>query len=260
MDNYAKGEDIFMNRIKKLICVILGCVYLLFNLGIFMVIRTNLLPLSLVNLFVEAILNISLSTMLLFLLWYGSQKLLKIERKTFFGFLLSGTFLSWLGCVVCIFYLDAIAAIVGGVYLFCVIGMSVMICLSMIKKQICVIGGIIYFVCIERMYAVLLDEYGLFTPYVGKRTAICLICLLSLLLLLLFWLISYSILKIHTKKFLVNVILGGYLSLFFWPANNFFSAGADCKLKIEYLLFFLTISIIICCSIAGLGKLCKERE
>ena len=80
MDNYAKGEDIFMNRIKKLICVILGCVYLLFNLGIFMVIRTNLLPLSLVNLFVEAILNISLSTMLLFLLWYGSQKLLKIER------------------------------------------------------------------------------------------------------------------------------------------------------------------------------------
>lgn len=249
-----------MNRIKKLICVILGCVYLLFDLGIFMVIRTNLLPLSLVNLFVEAILNISLSTMLLFLLWYGSQKLLKIERKTFFGFLLSGTFLSWLGCVVCIFYLDAIAAVVGGVYLFCVIGMSVMICLCVIKKWICVIEGMICFLCIERMYAVLLDEYGLFTPYVGKRTAICLICLLSLLLLLLFWLISYSILKIHTKKFLVNVILGGYLSLLFWPANNFFSAGADWKLKMEYLLFFLTIPVIICCSIVGFGKLYKMKE
>ena len=256
MDNYAKGEDIFMNRIKKLICVILGCVYLLFNLGIFMVIRTNLF----IKLFWEAILNISLSTMLLFLLWYGSQKLLKIERKTFFGFLLSGTFLSWLGCVVCIFYLDAIAAVVGGVYLFCVIGMSVMICLCVIKKWICVIEGMICFLCIERMYAVFLDEYGLFTPYVGKRTAICLICLLSLLLLLLFWLISYSILKIHTKKFLVNVILGGYLSLFFWPTNNFFGAGADCKLKMEYLLFFLTIPVIICCSIVGFGKLCKMKE
>lgn len=256
MDNYAKGEDIFMNRIKKLICVILGCVYLLFNLGIFMVIRTNLF----IKLFWEAILNISLSTMLLFLLWYGSQKLLKIERKTFFGFLLSGTFLSWLGCVVCIFYLDAIAAVVGGVYLFCVIGMSVMICLCVIKKWICVIEGMICFLCIERMYAVFLDEYGLFTPYVGKRTAICLICLLSLVLLLLMWTVSCRRLQIQAKKWGINVILGGYFSLFFWPANNFFSAGADWKLKMEYLLFFLTIPVIICCSIAGFGKLCKMKE